>query len=141
MVGLCRARHSYVVNLLGYCAEARERVLVYEHLPQGSLHQRLHGGDQEPLPWASRVKIAATLAAALEHLHNGVGQPIVHGAVSSAHVLLTADMAAKLADVGLARPAAAATKPRKKKVKYGEKKVEVTAVGGDGGVKWLLFPR
>ncbi|CAN1237918.1 Serine/threonine-protein kinase-like protein CCR2 [Linum grandiflorum] len=34
---LCGLRHSNIVNLLGYCAEMGERLMVYEYMPHGTL--------------------------------------------------------------------------------------------------------
>ncbi|KAF2289944.1 hypothetical protein GH714_039254 [Hevea brasiliensis] len=39
---LCNVRHCNIVNLLGYCSEMGERLLVYEYMPHGTLHDHLH---------------------------------------------------------------------------------------------------
>lgn len=35
--------HPNLVNLIGYCAEGDQRILVYEHMSQGSLENHLFG--------------------------------------------------------------------------------------------------
>lgn len=35
--------HPNLVNMIGYCAEGDQRLLVYEFLPLGSLERHLHG--------------------------------------------------------------------------------------------------
>lgn len=36
-------QHENLVNLIGYCAEGDQRLLVYEFMPLGSLEDHLHG--------------------------------------------------------------------------------------------------
>lgn len=36
-------RHPNLVNMIGYCAEGDQRLLVYEYMPFGSLDSHLHG--------------------------------------------------------------------------------------------------
>lgn len=38
-------RHSNLVNLIGYCAEGEQRLLVYEFMPLGSLEDQLYGNS------------------------------------------------------------------------------------------------
>lgn len=35
--------HPNLVNLLGYCADGQQRILVYEYMPNGSLENHLLG--------------------------------------------------------------------------------------------------
>ncbi|KAE9452847.1 hypothetical protein C3L33_15258, partial [Rhododendron williamsianum] len=47
-------------QLLGYCEEGGERLLVYEYMANGSLHQHLHGknkASKEQLDWSSNILI------------------------------------------------------------------------------------
>lgn len=37
--------HPNLVNLIGYCADGDQRLLVYEFMPLGSLEDHLHGID------------------------------------------------------------------------------------------------
>lgn len=38
--------HPNLVNLIGYCADGDQRLLVYEFMPLGSLEDHLHGNFQ-----------------------------------------------------------------------------------------------
>ncbi|WOL09381.1 putative protein kinase [Canna indica] len=103
-----RLKNEFFVELLAYCLESNNRILVYQFASKGSLHDTLHGrkGVQgaEPGPllsWSERVKIAYGAARGLEYLHEKVQPPIVHRDVRSSNVLLFDDYAAKLADFNL----------------------------------------
>ncbi|KAE8729660.1 hypothetical protein F3Y22_tig00003435pilonHSYRG00024 [Hibiscus syriacus] len=43
---LSRLNHAHLLNLLGYCEEGGERLLIYEFMAHGSLHQHLHGKNK-----------------------------------------------------------------------------------------------
>ncbi|KAF3455723.1 hypothetical protein FNV43_RR00365 [Rhamnella rubrinervis] len=65
---LSRLNHAHLLNLLGYCEEGGERLLVYEFMAHGSLHQHLHGKNKalkEQLDWVRRVTIAVQAAREL----------------------------------------------------------------------------
>lgn len=100
---LCNIRHANIVNLLGYCAEMGERLLVYEFMPHGTLHDHLHGG-LSTLNWTLRLKIAMQAAKGLEYLHKEVVPPIVHRDVKTSKILLDADWSARVTDFGLLTP-------------------------------------
>ncbi|KAK1382389.1 Protein kinase domain-containing protein [Heracleum sosnowskyi] len=53
--------HSNLVNLIGYCADGDQRLLVYEYMTLGSLEDHLHDlpPDKRQLDWSTRMKIAA----------------------------------------------------------------------------------
>lgn len=97
---LCNIRHTNIVNLIGYSTEMGERLLVYEYMPHGTLHDHLHGGFS-PLSWGLRVRIALQTAKGLEYLHVEAEPRIVHGDVKSSNVLLDSEWAARVADFGL----------------------------------------
>lgn len=97
---LCNIRHSNVVNLLGYCAEIGERLLVYEFMPNGTLHDHLHG-ELSPLDWNLRLKIALQAAKGLEYLHKDVKPPIIHKDVKTSNILLDSEWGARISDFGL----------------------------------------
>jgi tRNA A-37 threonylcarbamoyl transferase component Bud32 len=97
---LCKIRHCNIVNLLGYCSEMGERLLVYEYMPHGTLHDHLHGG-LSPLNWGLRLKISMQAAKGLEYLHNELVPPIAHRDVKTSNILLDSDWGARIADFGL----------------------------------------
>ncbi|KAI3495201.1 hypothetical protein L1887_37425 [Cichorium endivia] len=99
---LCSVRHCNVVNLLGYCTEMGERLMVYELMPHGTLHDHLHDGFS-PLNRPLRLRIAFQAAKGLEFLHTEINPPIAHRDVKSSNILLDSDWGARISDFGLLR--------------------------------------
>jgi kinase len=79
------------------------RLLVYEYMPNGSLGDLLHGGKGLLLDWPARHRVMVDAAEGLTYLHHDCAPPIVHRDVKSNNILLDADLAAKVADFGVAR--------------------------------------
>ncbi|KAI3459080.1 hypothetical protein Pfo_015743 [Paulownia fortunei] len=54
-------RHPNLVDIIGYCADGDQRLLVYEYLPSGSLKDHLFdiSEDRRPLDWRARMRIAS----------------------------------------------------------------------------------
>ncbi|KAK1315913.1 hypothetical protein QJS10_CPA05g00113 [Acorus calamus] len=92
-----RLSHPNVVRFIGYCDEGEKGVLVFEHVPNGTLHDHLHNQSSHPtpLPWRLRTRIAYSVACALQHLHH---RDVAHGCISSSHVLLDPRLEPKLCD-------------------------------------------
>ncbi|PSS02775.1 Legume lectin domain protein [Actinidia chinensis var. chinensis] len=99
---ISRLRHRNLVQLIGWCHEKIELLLVYEFMENGSLDSHLFKG-KTMLTWAMRYKIAQGLASALLYLHEEWEQCVVHRDVKSSNVLLDSNFNAKLGDFGLAR--------------------------------------
>ncbi|XP_039155808.1 L-type lectin-domain containing receptor kinase IX.1-like [Eucalyptus grandis] len=95
-------RHRNLVQLIGWCHEANEFMLVYEFMPNGSLDRHLFG-KKSPLSWAARYKILVGLASALLYLHEEWEQCVVHRDIKSSNVMLDSGFNVKLGDFGLAR--------------------------------------
>ncbi|KAF0895357.1 hypothetical protein E2562_012390 [Oryza meyeriana var. granulata] len=105
---LSSIRHVNVVKLL--CSITSEdgaaSLLVYEHLPNGSLYERLHGPEGSKLGslrWPERYDIAVGAARGLEYLHHGCDRPILHRDVKSSNILLDESFKPRIADFGLAK--------------------------------------
>ncbi|PSS18080.1 Serine/threonine-protein kinase [Actinidia chinensis var. chinensis] len=95
-------RHPNMVLLLGACPEYG--CLVYEHMENGSLEDRLfRKNNTPPIPWRLRFKIAAEIATALLFLHQTKPEPLVHRDLKPANILLDRNYVSKISDVGLAR--------------------------------------
>ncbi|KAK9065850.1 hypothetical protein SSX86_015251 [Deinandra increscens subsp. villosa] len=60
-------RSQRLANLLGYCFEGNERLLVAEFMPHGTLSKHLFHWESQPLNWAMRLRVALYLAQALDY--------------------------------------------------------------------------
>ncbi|XP_006366052.1 serine/threonine-protein kinase CDL1-like [Solanum tuberosum] len=98
-------RHSNLVNLIGYCSDGDQRILVYELMPNDSLEGHLLelGPDQKPLDWYTRMKIAAGAARGLAYLHETANPPVIYRDFKSSNILLDENFDPKLSDFGLAK--------------------------------------
>ncbi|URD84513.1 serine threonine-protein kinase, partial [Musa troglodytarum] len=69
--------HPNLVNLVGYCADGDQRILVYECMQLGSLEDHLLdlSSNKKPLDWSTRMKIAEGAARGLEYLHDIANPP------------------------------------------------------------------
>ncbi|KQJ95006.1 hypothetical protein BRADI_3g14620v3 [Brachypodium distachyon] len=92
---LGRLHHRNLVNLVGYCAEKGQHILLYAYMPNGSLASHLYGENSAPLRWHLRVNIALDVARGLEYLHDGAVPPVVHRDIKSPNILLDQSMRAR----------------------------------------------
>ncbi|KAG5254022.1 L-type lectin-domain containing receptor kinase [Salix suchowensis] len=99
---ISRLRHRNLVQLIGWCHERKELLLVYEFMPHGSLDSHLFK-ETSLLPWEVRYKIAQGLASGLLYLHEEWEQCVVHRDIKSSNIMLDSEFNAKLGDFGLAR--------------------------------------
>ncbi|KAF6173242.1 hypothetical protein GIB67_026937 [Kingdonia uniflora] len=101
---MSRLRHTNINTLVGYCTEHEQRLLVYEYIGNGTLHDMLHYADQSNkiLTWNARVKVALGTARALEYLHEVCLPFVVHRNLKSANILLDEELNPHLSDCGLA---------------------------------------
>ncbi|XP_043704023.1 cysteine-rich receptor-like protein kinase 42 [Telopea speciosissima] len=96
--------HNNLIKLLGCSIEGPESLLVYEFVPNKSLDQYLFGKNKtQILTWEQRFNIIVGTAEGLAYLHDGSEPRIIHRDIKCSNVLLDENLAAKIADFGLAR--------------------------------------
>lgn len=104
---LSRLHHKHLVGLIGFCQEKDERLLVYEYMSNGALHDHLHSRNNTEKTssilnsWKMRIKIALDAARGIDYLHNYAVPPIIHRDIKSSNILLDANWTARVSDFGL----------------------------------------
>jgi serine/threonine protein kinase len=111
MKTLGQVRHRNLVPLLGFCIAKKEKLLVYKHMPKGSLYDQLNResdqlnqeGKDNKMDWPLRLRIGIGASKGLAYLHHTCNPRILHRNISSKCILLDDDYEPKISDFGLAR--------------------------------------
>lgn len=98
-------RHKNLVQLLGWCVEKSELLLVYEFMVNGSLDKLLYKESECVilLSWVQRHNIVVGLASVLTYLHQECEQRVIHRDIKTANILLDGNLNPRLGDFGLAK--------------------------------------
>ncbi|GJT35306.1 probable serine/threonine-protein kinase [Tanacetum coccineum] len=75
--GVGKLRHKRVANLIGYCCDGDERLLVAEYMPNDTLAKHLFHWENQTIEWAMRLRVALCIAEALDYCSTE-GRPLYH---------------------------------------------------------------
>ncbi|KAF8024655.1 hypothetical protein BT93_F1739 [Corymbia citriodora subsp. variegata] len=93
--------HINLIDMWGYCAEGKHRLLIYEFIEHGSLAENLSSPNE--LDWSKRFKIALGSARGLAYIHEECLEWVLHCDVKAQNILLDCTYQPKVADFGLSK--------------------------------------
>ncbi|XP_037493814.1 putative receptor protein kinase ZmPK1 [Jatropha curcas] len=95
-----KLNHMNLIEIWGYCAQGKHRLLVYEYMEHGSLAENL---SAKALDWQKRFEIALGTARGLAYLHEECLEWVLHCDVKPQNILLDSNYQPKVSDFGLSK--------------------------------------
>ncbi|KAA8535513.1 hypothetical protein F0562_030516 [Nyssa sinensis] len=95
-------RHQNRVKVISSCSNLELRALVLQYMSNGSLEKWLYSHNY-CLDLLQRMNIIFYVALALEYLHHGQSEPVVHCDLKPSNVFLDEEMVAHVGDFGIAK--------------------------------------
>ncbi|XWS24181.1 hypothetical protein CRYUN_Cryun28dG0078800 [Craigia yunnanensis] len=93
-----KLNHMNLIDLWGYCAQGKHKLLVYEYMEHGSLAENL---SSKTLDWKKRFQIALGTAKGLAYLHEECLEWILHCDIKPQNILIDSNYQPKVSDFGL----------------------------------------
>ncbi|KAF5464010.1 hypothetical protein F2P56_014125, partial [Juglans regia] len=95
-------RHRNLVKVITTCTNPEFRALVLEYMSNGNLEKWLYSHNY-CLDLLQRINILVDVASALEYLHHGQSESILHCDLKPTNILLDEGMVAHVGDFGIAK--------------------------------------
>ncbi|KAB1210292.1 G-type lectin S-receptor-like serine/threonine-protein kinase RLK1 [Morella rubra] len=97
-----RTHHKNLVQLIGFCSEGSNRLLVYKFMKNGSLGNLLFKSASRP-NWNERTRILLEIARGIHYLHEECETRIIHCDIKPHNILMDESRSAKISDFGLSK--------------------------------------
>ncbi|XP_059462698.1 LRR receptor-like serine/threonine-protein kinase EFR [Corylus avellana] len=95
-------RHRNLVKVISTCSNLEFKALVLQYMSNGSLERWLYSYNY-CLNLIQKVNIMVDVASALDYLHHGQSESVVHCDLKPSNILLDEDMIAHVGDFGIAK--------------------------------------
>ncbi|XP_050290146.1 probable LRR receptor-like serine/threonine-protein kinase At3g47570 [Quercus robur] len=95
-------RHRNLVKVISVCSNPQFKALVLQYMSNYSLEKWIYSHNY-CLNLVQRVGIMVDVASALDYLHNGQLESVVHCDLKPSNILLDEDMVAHVGDFGIAK--------------------------------------
>uniref|UniRef100_A0A0D6QUJ2 Protein kinase domain-containing protein n=1 Tax=Araucaria cunninghamii TaxID=56994 RepID=A0A0D6QUJ2_ARACU len=102
---IAKLHHRNILELVGFCSESEELMLVYDYMPNGTLSDFLFDPiKKQVLDWRRRFNVILEVISALAYLYEraGADKRIVHRDIKPANILLDENFSARISDFTLA---------------------------------------
>ncbi|KAF9622252.1 hypothetical protein IFM89_030294 [Coptis chinensis] len=96
-----KLRHRRLANLIGYCCDGDERLLVAEYMPNDTLTKHLFHWENQAIEWVMRLRVALFIAEAIDYCSTE-GGPLYHD-LNAYRVLFDEDGDPRLSCFGLVK--------------------------------------